>query len=170
MSAPVPTNPRFVYTDPETGRRIIRPRGDVTSEMQQAAGEGGEGARRRGRPPLSQEERERRALERRLQREAEAERSPPSVQDFNHQLLNIYTPLQGLYDIAKRKDDEEQLAKEEKEKYDENKRVNSLRSPFTRIKPLKPSPLDDYANKVKNKEEMQRNATAPNKWVRVLDR
>jgi hypothetical protein len=90
---------------------------------------------------------------------------PRHVNEQNHQLLNILQPIQGLYDIAKRQDDERQASALEREQQLENVQAGSSRSPWTRIKPLKPSPLDEYDDAVNYRRKQQRQ-----KWVRVMER
>lgn len=91
--------------------------------------------------------------------------APRHVNEQNHQLLNILQPIQGLYDIAKRQDDEKQAYALEREQQLENVQAGSSKSPWTRIKPLKPSPLDEYDDTVNYRRKQQRQ-----KWVRVMER
>ena len=98
---------------------------------------------------------------------------PSHVHKQNVQLLNIY---RGLYDIAqKQKEKEAKEAKERKEQEIDNRLVGSMRSPWTRIKPLKPSPLDVYDTQINAERKLIREKINPldnlqRKWVRVFER
>jgi hypothetical protein len=90
---------------------------------------------------------------------------PPShIHRHNVQLLNI---TRGLHDIAQRQEENRQEAmtqaeetRTQQQQEVDNRQAGSMRSPWTRIKPLKPSPLDIY----------DRQINAQRKWVRVYER
>jgi hypothetical protein len=90
---------------------------------------------------------------------------PPShIHRHNVQLLNI---TRGLHDIAQRQEENRQQAmtqaqetRDQQQQEVENRQAGSMRSPWTRIKPLKPSPLDIYDKQI----------NAQRKWVRVYER
>lgn len=99
---------------------------------------------------------------------------PPShVNKTDHQLLNIHRPIQELLDLTKAKYDEDKAKEQKEQEFQldlETQRENRLfntRSPWTLMKPLKPSPLDDYDKAIEAKRASQRLATAPNKWVKI---
>lgn len=90
---------------------------------------------------------------------------PPShIHRHNVQLLNI---TRGLHDIAQRQEENRQQAmaqaqetRTQQQQEVDNRQAGSMRSPWTRIKPLKPSPLDIYDKQI----------NAQRKWVRVYER
>ena len=98
---------------------------------------------------------------------------PPHVNKTDHQLLNIHRPIQELLDLTKAKYDEDKAKEQKEQEFQldlETQRENRLfntRSPWTLMKPLKPSPLDDYDKAIEAKRASQRLATAPNKWVKI---
>jgi len=106
---------------------------------------------------------------------------PPHVNDYSHQLYNIHRPLQGLFDIIQRQDTEREEKKKEKAAIQENKESGNPKSPWSRIKPLKPNALDDYdtdinAHRARQRREQsailsgnQRSMKA-NKWVKLNER
>jgi len=102
-----------------------------------------------------------------------AEPETPHVNGMNHQLLNIYRPIQDLLTLTQKKYDEDKEKEKKENEFQldlatqrENRLFNT-RSPWTLMKPLKPSPLDDYDKAIETKRANQRLATAPNKWVKV---
>jgi hypothetical protein len=136
--------------------------------------------------------------------------SPPVVSDipgvsggdarhinrFNHQLYNIHAPipakkddeddeedeepLQGIYKIIKRQDKERKQKKKEKIFFKENMEAGNIKSPWTRIKPLKPDALDDYDRDINAYRARQRREQSAilsgnqrsmkeNKWVKVIN-
>jgi len=112
-----------------------------------------------------------------IEPEVSAEPEVPHVNKTDHQLLNIHRPIQELVDITKKRYDEDK-AKEEREKefeldletQKENRLAGNRRSHWSIIKPLKPSPLDDYDKAIEAKRANQRLATSPNLWTLVRSR
>ena len=89
---------------------------------------------------------------------------PPHINDYNHQLYNIHRPIQGLYDIIRSRDEEARERQQERAAFQENRHAGSSRSPWSRIKPLKPNALDEYDRNINAQRAMQR------RWVKVDER